>query len=390
MVGPSDVLDELRLADERNPPAAEALRGRRVEDLPKPRQSLLRLVAARPGLPAVEPLVIARCVDDGMTQSIELVARTLIHRVVARPPEDVADADHRGQVMRVEISQHEPKPDFLGQEIRCISHDGDGKAARRIRRRRIDPTIEKGEKHEDAQHENASNSDPPHALDCAKLHPPVRRLTGHFEGGSQDMRHLLLAALLCTAAITPGAAQNAAPGRELESTLTFETTHTGAMPSGWTGGPPSTIFVDGETVHSGRWAARIERTDGAGGQPFSALTRSIPMDFAGNTIEWRGFLRSENVSEFMALWMRQDGDAPNLAFATMQPQQIKGTNEWREYSITFPLHPDGRQLYFGVLLGGTGRVWADDLRLLIDGKPVWEAPKVERPKTPLELDHQFD
>jgi Peptidase family S41 len=204
------------------------------------------------------------------------------------------------------------------------------------------------------------------------------------------MRHLLLAALLCAAAIAPGRAQNAPPGRELESTLTFETTHTGAMPSGWGGGPPSTIFVDGDTVHSGRWAARLERTDGAGGQPFSALTRSIPMDFAGKTIEWRGFLRSENVSEFMGLWMRQDGDAPNLAFATMQPQQIRGTNEWREYSITFPLHPDGRQLYFGVLLGGTGKVWADDLRLLVDAKPVWDAPKAERPKTPLELDHQFD
>ncbi len=204
------------------------------------------------------------------------------------------------------------------------------------------------------------------------------------------MRHLLLAALLCAAVIVPGAAQNAAPGRELESTLTFETTHTGTMPSGWGGGPASTIFVDGETVHSGKWAARLERAADATGQPFSALTRSMPMDFAGTTIEWRGFLRSENVSEFMGLWMRQDGDAPNLAFATMQSQQVRGTTEWREYSITFPLHPDGRQLFFGVLLGGTGKVWADDLQLLVDGKPVWDAPKAERPKTPLELDHQYD
>ena len=204
------------------------------------------------------------------------------------------------------------------------------------------------------------------------------------------MRHLLLATLLCAAAVSPGQAQNASPGRELEATLTFETTHSGTTPSGWGGGPASTIFVDGETVHSGKWAARLERTPGIGGQPFSALTRSIPLDFAGTTIEWRGFLRSENVSDFMGLWMRQDGDAPNLAFATMQPQQIKGTNEWREYSITFPLHPDGRQLFFGVLLGGTGKVWADDLRLLVDGKPVWDATKAERPKTPLELDHQYD
>jgi C-terminal processing protease CtpA/Prc len=204
------------------------------------------------------------------------------------------------------------------------------------------------------------------------------------------MRHLLLAAVLCATAIASGAAQKVVPGRELEATLTFETTHTASMPSGWGGGPPSTIFVDGDTVHSGRWAARLERTNTAGGQPFSALTRSIPVDFGGTLIEWRGFLRSEDVSDFMGLWMRQDGDTPNLAFATMQPQQIKGTNGWMEYSIAFPLHRDARQLYFGVLLGGSGKVWADDLRLLVDGKPVWEAPKAERPKTPLELDHQFD
>ena len=92
----------------------------------------------------------------------------------------------------------------------------------------------------------------------------------------------------------------------------------------------------------------------------------------------------------MALWMRQDGDAPNLAFATMQSRQIKGTNDWTEYLITMPFHRDAKQLFFGVLLGGTGKVWADDLQLLVDGKPVWDAPKVERPKTPLDLDQQFD
>src|SRR5512145_906825 len=90
-----------------------------------------------------------------------------------------------------------------------------------------------------------------------------------------------------------GQTQNASVGRELESTLTFETTHTGTTPSGWGGGPASTIFVDGETVHSGRWATRLERTAATGGQPFSSLTGFLPVDFAGTTIEWRGFLRSE-------------------------------------------------------------------------------------------------
>lgn len=200
------------------------------------------------------------------------------------------------------------------------------------------------------------------------------------------MKHLLLATLLCVMAVAPGRAQTASPGRELEATLTFETTHAGSMPAGWGGGPPSTIFVDGETVHSGRWAARIERAPGAGGQPFAAMTRSIPIEFAGTTIEWRGFLRSDNVDGYMALFVSLDGDMTPV-FVSLEPRQIKGTNDWAEYSMTLPLDRRATTLSFGVVLGGSGKVWADDLRLLVDGKPVWEAP---RPKTPLDTDHQFD
>ncbi len=205
------------------------------------------------------------------------------------------------------------------------------------------------------------------------------------------MRHLLLATLLCAAAIAPGEAQNAAPGRELESTLTFETTHTGTMPSGWGGGPPSTIFVDGETVHSGTVGGAARAPADATGQPFSALTRSIPIDFVRN---------DDRVARVPAQRERQriHGRCGCVRTATPRtshsPRCSRSKSEARpsggSYSITFPLHPDGRQLFFGVLLGGTGKVWADDLRLLVDGKPVWDAPKAERPKTPLELDHQYD
>jgi hypothetical protein len=203
------------------------------------------------------------------------------------------------------------------------------------------------------------------------------------------MRRFLSVALLYTALTVPGQAQNASVGRELESILTFEATHNGTTPAGWGGGPPATIFVDGDTVHGGRWSVRLERISPSA-QPFSTLTRSIPIEFSGTTIEWRGFLRTENVSEFMGLWMRQDGDTPSLAFATMQPRQINGTNDWTEYSITFPVNREAKQLFFGVLLAGTGKVWADDLQLLVDGKPVWDAPRAERPKTAIDSDHQFD
>ena len=171
--------------------------------------------------------------------------------------------------------------------------------------------------------------------------------------------------------------------------LSFETAHTGTSPRGWGGGPAGTIFVDGEIVHGGRWSVRLER-NATSPSTFSTITMSTPMDFAGTRIEWRGFLRSEGVSDYLGLWMRQDGDTPGLAFDNMQQRQVKGTHDWTEYSITLPVHRDAKQLYFGVLVAGTGKVWADDLRLLVDGKPVWEAPRVERPKTAIDLDHEFD
>ena len=199
----------------------------------------------------------------------------------------------------------------------------------------------------------------------------------------------LVLALLCAALTVPGHAQNANSRSELEAMLSFEAEHGGTSPRGWGGGPPGTIFVDGEIVHGGRWSVRLERA-ATSPSAFSTITKSLPMDFAGGRIEWRGFLRTDGVSDYVGLWMRQDGDRPGLAFDNMQQRQVKGTHDWTEYSITLPVHRDAKQLYFGVLIAGTGKVWADDLQLLVDGKPVWDAPKIERPKTPIDLDHEFD
>ena len=202
------------------------------------------------------------------------------------------------------------------------------------------------------------------------------------------MRRLL--PVLCAAALTiPGHAQTAVSRSDLEAKFSFEAEHRGTSPTGWGGGPEGTIAVDSEIVHSGRWSVRLERNEKST-NGFSTITTALPVDFAGKTIEWRGFLRSESVSDFFGLWLREDGDTPGLAFDNMQRRQLSGTHEWTQYSITLPVHPDAKQLYFGVLVGGTGKVWADDLELLVDGKPIWEAPKIVRPKTPIDLDHEFD
>jgi hypothetical protein len=123
---------------------------------------------------------------------------------------------------------------------------------------------------------------------------------------------------------------------------------------------------------------------------FSTITIGIPIDFAGTSLEFRGFIKTQDVSEFAGLWMREDGDGGPVAFDNMQSKHLNGTHDWTEYSITLPIRPSAKKLFLGVLTVGTGTTWADDLQLLVDGRAIWAVPKVERPKTAIDLDHEFD
>jgi len=204
------------------------------------------------------------------------------------------------------------------------------------------------------------------------------------------LRHLLaLVAILTLTLQAQESRAKPADHSDLAFALGFELPSTSDAPAGWGGGPPGTVFVDHKLFHSGQYSARLERRPDSASS-FSTLTKSIPMDFAGTTLELRGFLRTEDASDFVGLWMREDGESSALAFDNMRAQHLNGTTEWKEYSITLPIHPEARALFFGVLLVGTGKAWADDLQLLVDGKPVWDAPKVDRPKTVFDRDHEFD
>ncbi len=203
----------------------------------------------------------------------------------------------------------------------------------------------------------------------------------------RDWVRLLVALALCCA---PNLCQAKGVSRsDLAPILSFEAGTAGGMPQGWGGGPRDTIFTDDKVVHSGKYAVRLER-DPSSKESFSTITIGIPVDFTGRNLELRGFLKTESVTEFAGLWMREDGDGGPVGFDNMQKRQLKGTTDWAEYSIALPLNPQAKMLVFGVLSVGTGKTWADDLQLLVDGKSISDLPKIEQVKTILDADHQFD
>ena len=190
-------------------------------------------------------------------------------------------------------------------------------------------------------------------------------------------------AWLCLALAWPGAAQ--ITRSNIANYFGFENGSPGAVPPGWFAGAGA--VVDGQVAHSGKNSLRIDRGPLTAGT-FSTITLSLPLDFAAKNVVWTGWVRTENVNGAAAIWLREDGATPNLAFATTQGLNVNGTQSWTQYAISVSALDEGTSLSFGFLLSGTGRAWVDDLQLLADGVPVAQA--APRVTTPLDTDHEFD
>jgi len=155
---------------------------------------------------------------------------------------------------------------------------------------------------------------------------------------------------------------------QLKPLLDFEAGPAGGVPKGWRTSPGK-VSIDDKIVHHGQFSARL--------QSGSVITLMAPVTFSGDLLTLRGFLKTEGVTEFAGLWMRVDGNSGNpVGYENMRSQGLRGSTDWKEYSIRVPLASNGTYMYFGVLTEG-GTTWADDLELLIDGRPVWDVP----PKT---------
>jgi len=69
---------------------------------------------------------------------------------------------------------------------------------------------------------------------------------------------------------------------------------------------------------------------------------------------------------------------------------LNGTTDWVEYKIKLPYNEyTASRLVLGALLVGTGKVWIDNLRLYIDGKPVGEVKSREHNLSKAQRDTAF-
>ncbi|MGL2964195.1 S41 family peptidase [Flavobacterium sp. RSB2_4_14] len=198
------------------------------------------------------------------------------------------------------------------------------------------------------------------------------------------MKHLLFFLTLYCITLT-AVGQNETKNNLLN--LDIENVESG-KPIGWSsfGNEKYKIEVDSTIVHGGKYSLSITNTSDL--VDYRAWSFSLPNNYYGKKIKLKGYLKTENVSDgFASLWMRID---PSIAFDNMAKRNIKGTNDWQKFEITLNMEPDNtEQIVFGGLLIGKGKVWIDDLEIVIDNSKVQDLKPYERNKYPADLDKEF-
>jgi hypothetical protein len=167
-------------------------------------------------------------------------------------------------------------------------------------------------------------------------------------------------------------------------------------PKGWfhAGSHPRDyeMVIDRSEVHGGKASASLKsiapETKG-----FGTLMQTFKADkFRGKRVRMSGYVRSKDVNDWAALWLRVDGSKGELlAFDNMQGRPIKGTSDWTRYEIVLDVPEDAQEIAFGLLLTGKGQAWMDDLNFEAVGKEVpttAENPMKKAPSGPVNLNFE--
>src|SRR5438477_4244209 len=197
---------------------------------------------------------------------------------------------------------------------------------------------------------------------------------------------VVLAILACVALSLAAACSAALARQDVSRVLTFEAAD--AMdrlhPR-----PAETAFLDSTVVHEGRHALRVQR-DSTSHDDFTIAWLVIPVDFKGDTVEVRGWVRYRGVAGSVGLVQRQDGPDGLMVLDDMASRNLRGDSDWTELVSRQSLRTGARKLRVGAMLVGAGTLWVDDVRVLIDGAPFARVPVDSSRLTPLDLDHEFD
>ena len=143
--------------------------------------------------------------------------------------------------------------------------------------------------------------------------------------------------------------------------------------NGWTAiehgsGNSYTFVADPENALSMPSSVRIKRQ---GSEPYGLLQQSIGVhpSWHNKTVRLSGSLRGVDINGAGGAFVLRadDGSGQILAWNFMQNSRVKGTQDWKSYTVELKIPPSAYSLKVGVMLEDDGTLWADNLAIeLID------------------------
>ena len=126
--------------------------------------------------------------------------------------------------------------------------------------------------------------------------------------------------------------------------------------------------IDSKIAHKGNNSLKIEYS-GKPGQSVGGVAYLVLDSIQeGQIVKLSGFIKTENTNLDSIGLMINLIDSMETACKISNDVKLKGTHDWKEYTIELRNQNCPAKLVIGVALQGEGKIWVDDLKLFIDGK----------------------
>ncbi|WP_431683577.1 hypothetical protein [Kitasatospora sp. KL5] len=113
-------------------------------------------------------------------------------------------------------------------------------------------------------------------------------------------------------------------------------------------------------------------------------------EFSGKRVRLSALMRTKNVSEAAAIWLRVDAGEEAVAFENTESEsrRLSGTSGWVRRDIVLDVPAEGEKILIGALLSGDGCVWVDSFTFEVVGDDValTREPQPPLPAGPVNLD----
>ncbi len=151
------------------------------------------------------------------------------------------------------------------------------------------------------------------------------------------------------------------------------------------------LVIDTLVKKSGKISMLIEPAGLKSANTFGCIAYAIPAIYSGKEIELNAYMKMNNVADgVIGLMIRIDGESGLLGFDNMMQKNIQGTSDWTLYSVKIPYPENAKTINIGALLSGTGQLWVDDFKVLIDGHIITNVKTKKGTGYKADLDKEFD